>query len=119
MTREGDPLWSAVAKRLDESLLDSDHETQATLCKTIWQEEILPDTQKLRFFRTVLSREQLASQLVLEEWFKFQSRFKGFKENSDRAIADVIAGSKGELLTTSYGLHLARLFVMEFSLKHS
>ena len=119
MTRSGDPLWTAVAKWLGESLSNSDHENQATQCAMIWQEQILPDTRNLQSFRTLLSPEQLASQLVLEEWFKFQTRFRGFPENASRAMNELRAGSRGGQFTTSYDLHLTRLFLMEFTLQPS
>ena len=68
MTGQGDPLWTAVAKCFEASLTEYDHEEQATQCKTIWLQRILPDVRNLQLFRTLLSPEQLASQLVLEEW---------------------------------------------------
>ena len=114
-TKQGDPLWTAVAKCFEESLTQVDDGDKPAQCRSIWREKILADALNLLHFRSFLSPEQLASQLVLEEWFRFQSRFAGFEENASRAMNQLTVHSVDQS-PTSYDLFLARLYVMEFTL---
>jgi len=103
------PLWMAVAALFPEHLPPSQDVPKH--CATIWREQILADAVNLFLFHSTLTPEQLASQLVLEEWFRFQARYQGFEESATVTLREASTSS-----SISYHIFLARLYVMEFSL---